>query len=141
MTATEISSLREATGRLEEAFLSGEPSRIAELFCEDAVLIPPHRPIVIGRAGVLSYYKSFLAAIAIRLESMPEEMEMIGDGAYIWGLFRLEGRVRATGEEIAGKGKFFLLLKPGVDGGWKIFRHIWSYPPDVMHKLMDAVGY
>ncbi|MDX2153495.1 MAG: nuclear transport factor 2 family protein [Bryobacteraceae bacterium] len=141
MTATEINVLREATARLEEAFLSADPARVADLFSEDAVLIPPHRPIVIGRSGLVAYYKSFFAALAVRLEIMPEEMETLTDAAYIWGLFRMEASVRATGENIHGKGKFFLLLKPAPDGQWRVFRHMWSYPPDVMHRLTDAVGY
>jgi ketosteroid isomerase-like protein len=110
---------------------------VAEMFTEDAVMLPPRRALVSGRADIESYWSR-----ARRVKDLVFESETVttlaGDVARDIGTFRMRlepGRARRerlaeSGEggesqprELAGK-YVFVWRKVGSD--WKVETSIWN---------------
>lgn len=103
----------------EEAYASGDQERIAAVYTEDAVLLPPNHPIVDGRADIGAYLGGMMASgAAISLEH--RELEVHGDIA----LRTLTYEIRADGQ-VVDTGKALEVWKK-VDGEWLLHRDAFN---------------
>jgi ketosteroid isomerase-like protein len=101
---------------------------LRELWTDDCVIIPPQGPIQRGidsmnpeesarqveqnNIEILEYIEEF------------EEVEILGDHAYEWGIIR--GKMRVNGGEIQESVYRLMRILKKVDGEWKVHRSIWT---------------
>ena len=102
-------------------------------YTEDAVSMPPDRPVVIGQEALRARYETTFDQSTFEYTRSVEEVVVAGDWAF--GRWTDTGTVttKAVGEpsEISSKGIFIMQRQP--DGFWKITRAIWNNdtpPPD-----------
>ena len=98
-----------------------DPERLAALYDEDALLLPPDGGIVRGRAEIASFWRDGLE----RGLSMDTVKIVTGDSlGYVVGRYYLAGTESAAPDS----GKFLLALAR-VDGDWKVSADIWNATP------------
>ena len=121
-----IRRLHEADKRAARA---GDYATLHKLFTDDAVVLPPGGVVLRGRDAIEESFARMAAVpstdLVLEYEYHPEEIQVVGDVAYEWGVFR--GRVRrADGTEAVERCKAMRILKRLPTGEWKIHRTMWN---------------
>jgi uncharacterized protein (TIGR02246 family) len=118
----------QAIQRLREAFVKahndGDADRLAELFTDDAVLVPADEADCEGREEIAGYFSDFLALESSTLEFNVRETRITGD----WAFERIDATLTlsdsTTGEEYDVWARYFWILERQPGGSWKIARAI-----------------
>jgi ketosteroid isomerase-like protein len=97
----------------------------ANLYDENASLLPPNEPIVTGRANIQAYWKGAIDAGVIDASVKTIDAKSNGDLGYEIGTYTLRflGKQNDT---ITEKGKYTELLKRNPDGKWTSIYGIWN---------------
>ena len=114
-----LSQLGGLAARLADAFNAKNVARLADLYGENAVLMPPGEPVVTGRTAIQSWFGEALKTMG-QVRMMPTEMRVLEDDAFQVGNFQVR-----RGKDPAIEGKYVLLLKQ-ADGRWLIQYDIWN---------------
>jgi len=120
----------QAIGFLRDAFVAahndGDFNRLADLFTDDAVLIPADDATCEGRAEIAGYLESVLEEPPSSLEFDVRETRVLGD----WAFERIDVTVvvpdPATREEWEVWARYLWVLKRQPSGNWKIARLIYN---------------
>ena len=110
----------EATvNRYVEATNSGDAEALAQLYEDDAVLLPPDHQPVEGRAAIGEFWRQ---GTDEGLEVTTLRLDVDGGIGYLVAQYTLLG----TDEEPADSGKTVMCLKRQRDGSWKVTADIWN---------------
>ena len=104
--------------------------RGANLYDENAVLLPKSEEPVIGKAAIGEYYEKLFANpqfVPFTLTIDWNSFRAVGDTAIATSVF--EGDVTRNGKQIHFRGKNLLVWKKQADGSWKIFRYMYDEIP------------
>ncbi len=120
--ASEIhTGLRRTDEQFEQAFARGDAGAIADLYTEDAMLLPAGSDFVKGREAIRQYWQSAMDAgiRSVRLTIL--EIEDYAETAVTTGEYTLSS---ADGQP-KDNGKYMVVWKQqGHD--WKMYRDIWT---------------
>jgi len=100
----------------------------ANLYTEDATLLPPNEAIVSGRENIVKYWQGALDAGASNVSVTTLATGSNGDLGYEIGQFRMDVK-SADGKVITEKGKYIELLKRNKEGKWLSTNGIWNSDP------------
>jgi uncharacterized protein (TIGR02246 family) len=102
------------------AFNGRDAAKIALLYTDDAVVMPPNQPMVKGRAGIETHFKGEIQQGATNFQLNPFESAISGSQAFEAGTSTLT----LPGGETA-RGKYLVVLKR-VGSDWKIAYDIYN---------------
>ena len=102
------------------AFRRGDARGVAELYTEDAQLIPPGSDVASGRSAIAAFWRTVMDTGARDLILDTTEVESAGDLAYEVGTVRVVGEHSQVTE-----GRYVVVWKQ-QNGHWKIHRDIWN---------------
>ena len=108
-----------AVRRYVAASNAGDAEALAELYTDDALLLPPDHEPVRGREAIGAYWSH---GTDQGLEVTTLSVEVDGGLGYLVGRYQLP----ATDEEPADSGKYVMCLKRQRDGSWKLTADIWN---------------
>lgn len=97
----------------------------ANLYAEDASLLPPNEPIVKGRENIQKYWQAGIDAGIVGASVQTIDAKSDGDLGYEIGRFEMQIK-DSTGNIIVEKGKFTEILKRNADGKWMSIYGMWS---------------
>ncbi len=102
-----------------------ESAKIAALYTEDAVLMPPNEAIVRGRANIQAFWQGMLdqGARDVSLASLGSASS--GAVGYDAGTYEFTMQP-AGGQPTREKGKYLTALKRGADGKWRLAYDIFN---------------
>ncbi|WP_245259146.1 DUF4440 domain-containing protein [Salinarimonas rosea] len=109
----------------EAAFNAGDAGRVAGLYAEDAIVLPPDYPVVETREGVESYVSELLEqrqAADLAITSI-EDRQI--DGAYL-DVGTYEMTVAGPDGEGVRVGGDYASLVEEVEGEWLVTRHVMN---------------
>jgi len=118
----DLQIMQTLSDRLAAAFNSGDSARIAQLYSEDAILMPPGAKMIKGRDGVEKYWRTAVRTVmdskltAVELKSIDQA------GAQEIGSFTARSR-GAHPREIDGK---FVILWRKAGDDWQVAVDIWN---------------
>jgi uncharacterized protein (TIGR02246 family) len=116
-------AIEDTVARYVEASHAGDADALADLYTDDAVLLPPDHPPIRGREAIRSYWRQ---GTDEGLEVTTLTVEVDGAVGYLAGQYTLP----ATDEEPADSGKYVMCLKQQHDGSWKLTVDIWNGSTD-----------
>ncbi len=102
-------------------FAGGDGAAVAELYTEDARLLPPGSDPVDGRAAIATFWQAVIDSGVAEARLMIDEVENFGDTAYEvshYAMYDADGNV-------LGEGRYIVIWKR-TDAGWKLHRDIWN---------------
>ncbi len=105
---------------------AGNAAGMAELYCDDAVLMPPGVPRITGREAIQQYWQGLLDAGVKDISLTTLEVEEAGDSAVEVGAIA----ATAPGEgdaRVALTGKYIVAWKRDGGGTWRLHRDIWNF--------------
>jgi uncharacterized protein (TIGR02246 family) len=107
-----------------EAFNANDAAKLASLFAEDTILMPPDNAIIKGRAAVEAAYRARFAELRLgQLRMQTLDFDTHGDRATAVGTFSLSTGVVG---DIAATGKYVVIYRR-VHDAWLIAFQIVNY--------------
>lgn len=113
-------TLNKLAAEFEAAFNAKDAAKVAALYAEDAVAMPPNRPMVKGRSAIEAQLKADMKKEPVTLKLSPFESGITGDRAYEAGTAAIKLPDGRTVNE-----KYVTVYKR-VGGDWKIAYDIWN---------------
>ena len=107
---------------------AGDVDKVAGMYAEDGVLLPPDAPPVKGRAAIREFWNGLLQPYAVTLTLGTDQVEGRGDLAYIVGHYHLVTTPKAKGTPALAPedGKYSEVLKRQSDGSWRYVVDMYS---------------
>ncbi len=120
-----------------ERALTDDWDAVADLYHEDAIVMPPDRPPVVGRDNIRQFLAQLLGTEGgVTLESFSVdvvELQKVGDLAYARATYQFEISMTVDDEEITvhNRGPYMNILRSDEAGDWRIYRQIINrdHPP------------
>jgi uncharacterized protein (TIGR02246 family) len=117
--------------------LADDWDAVADLYHEDAILMPPEQAALAGRDNIRQYLAQLLGTEGgVTLESFSVdvvELQGVGDLAYARATYQFEISMTVDDEEITvqNQGPYMNILRPNEAGDWRIYRQIINrdHPP------------
>jgi uncharacterized protein (TIGR02246 family) len=109
----------------EEAARKSDANRMASLYTQDAMALPPDGPVVKGRENIKQMWASAMKQMGlkdVKLDTL--DLEIAGDVASEVGEATLSLETEAGKRQTAVM-KFVVVWKK-VDGQWRLHRDIWN---------------
>ena len=97
----------------------------ANLYTEDATLLPPNEPPVTGRSNIQKYWEGAIGAGAFDVKVATTSTGSNGDLGFEVGRFQMNIK-QADGSVTVENGKYIELLKRMEDGTWKSTHGVWN---------------
>jgi len=107
-------------GEFHYAYNRGDAAKVASFYAEDAVVMPPNRPMVQGRTAIAAVLRSNLADDPATMRLIPIESAIVGTRAYEVGR-----RVMTWQHGLVLNEKYTRVFKR-VGDDWKIAYWIWN---------------
>ena len=108
-----------ANGRFMDAFHRQDAVAIAELYTEDARLLPPGSPTVTGKSDIQDFWQNVMGMGIRDAKLETETLESGGDLNCEVGRFTLTGD-----NDLRMTGKYVVIWKG--QNGWKLHIDIWN---------------
>lgn len=105
------------------AYNAGDSAALAQVYAEDAVLLPPNGEIVRGRAAIEAFWKRGMGK-DLKLEVVDARLH--GSVGYAVGIYSFPPGPKGAGP--GDRGKFMVGLKRLSGNTWKIAADIWNQP-------------
>jgi uncharacterized protein (TIGR02246 family) len=116
-------AIESAVRKYVAASNEGDAEALANLYADDAMLLPPDHEPIQGRAAIGAFWRQ---GTDQGLEVTTLTVEVDGNIGYLVGQYHLP----ATDEEPADSGKYVMCLKRQRDGSWKLSADIWNRSGD-----------
>jgi uncharacterized protein (TIGR02246 family) len=133
LTEEQTRAVRAVNEAYARAWLDGSPEAVLDLFSSEAVLLPPGREPVRGKAAIRAFFwpPDGPPLRVVELRYAPQEVSGDGGTAAIWGTFVLgfEMGTGSAAQKLTSVGNYVMLLRQGTDGGWKLAHYIWNSSP------------
>ncbi|MCA9736400.1 MAG: DUF4440 domain-containing protein [Gemmatimonadota bacterium] len=125
--AADSAAIVAASRAFSDAYVDGDTARLAELYTEDALVLPPGRTVQ-GRAAIQRYFGPGPRRANLAHAMTSERLDVQGDLATDVGEWSNTWRI---GEEEAqtASGRYLVVWRRGPDGRWRMVYDMWHRPP------------
>ena len=116
-------AIAQANARFVERFNEGDIAGAAEVYTEDARILPPGAEMISGKAAIREFWAGAAEAFGIKsvtLETVVLEQQS-ADSACEIGRFSLNGA-----DGLLDQGKYVVVWQQGDDGAWRWNWDIWN---------------
>ena len=114
---------REFSARYEQGDATGQ----AALYTLDAVILPPGRPAIRGRAAIQAYWTLAPGQRVLEHRVTADSVIVEDRVAYDWGTFTVRGE--RNGEGYRGGGKYLIVWREVAPGTWQMQFDMWNAGP------------
>lgn len=120
-------AIREVLSRYQGALNASSSDAAVSLYAEDAVLMAPNGPSMIGKAALQQAYDAGSKALQFKVSfTVAEVVEMSPEWAFARTNSAGSLTIKATGIQTAEANQELFILRKGLDGNWKIARYSFS---------------
>ena len=110
---------------LSSSLAKGNTQSIANLYTQDAIVLPPNKEMVEGRDTIKELWGSFTKMGLVNIHLTTTNITGSGNIAVETGKYNLE--IYPEGKEaINDHGKYLAIWQQQNDNSWKIIRDMWS---------------
>jgi ketosteroid isomerase-like protein len=114
----------EAVGALSSGVQSHDAAMVASAYADDAVVLPPNREAVRGKAAIEAFWKQLFSEGFNAVEGGSNGLSTSGELGYEWGTATFE--VPAGTQTVTDASRWVNVLQKDASGGWKIQLTIWN---------------
>jgi len=102
--------------------------KAVSFYADDATLLYPNTPAIVGKDNITAYMKPFFAdpAFTVQYQIRGVEVAQSGELGYTEGTMTSTMTDPNTGKPVNDRAKWLTLRKRRTDGSWKIIRDTYS---------------
>lgn len=119
----DVESIHKLRDEWKTASDARDVNKIISLITDDAVILAPNSPPLVGKQAVETMYRTMLNLYKIEQNFIYEEVVVQGDWAYAWGHDEVTMTSLAGGETMRATGYGMMIMRREADG-WKYARGI-----------------
>jgi uncharacterized protein (TIGR02246 family) len=138
MSKESIDPMRE---RIDAAWLRSDADGITNYLADDAVLLPPNSPRLLGREQINQWLREFFRHYTMTELAMPErELTVSGNLAFERSVYEWTLTPRDGGELIRDQANWIGIWKQSPDGSWAEVCGMWNsaLPIPAVHSTTGA---
>jgi len=118
-------AIEEANAKFGEAVRMADAAAIADLYTEDARLLPPNSEMIEGKEGIEAFWGGGLQ-MGIK-EAVLTTLDVLGIGDMVCEIGKYDLTIQPEGQEaMKDSGKYLVIWKKAMDGIWKLHVDIWN---------------
>ena len=117
-TAEDTQAIKVVRNQLTYNFNQGDAAAVASLYTDEAKLLPPKRPMIVGKEGIQAFNQAGIDAGVGDLRFTVIDLSVNGDMAYVVGKQTVTIQPE-EGEAISENNKYVWILKR-ENGTWKL---------------------
>ena len=122
LVAQDKASIEKLNDAFAAAFNKGDAATVANMYVEDAYLLPPQADLVRGREGIQKFWKAASEQVG-DLKLTAVDVKPLGtDAAREVGTFSLKTKGQSP-QEVVGK---YVVVWQKVGSDWKLATDIWN---------------
>jgi len=123
----DVKVLKALLDERDALYSAGNTEGIVSLYyAEDAVRMPPEKPMLKGKAAILEEFKIRSEHYTYKPDNVVEDVQVNGDLAFMRGTLGGTVTPKAEVEPFQQKGKWMAVYKRQVDGSWKCIADIYN---------------
>lgn len=118
--AADETALRNADEQWSKAAGAKDLDKTVSYYSDDAILMPPNRPLATGKEPIRAIWKAMIGAPGFSGGWKPTKVEVArsADLAYVSGSYEFTEN-DVSGKPVTDKGKYLVVWKKQADGSWK----------------------
>jgi uncharacterized protein (TIGR02246 family) len=106
---------------------SGDADAYADSLTEDAVILSPGLPEVVGRPSILAATRGFVAHNSLTFADWtPQQVLVFGDAAVHRYTIVTTRHPKGEGDLVRQEQRYIDVLRRGVDGRWEVSHHMFN---------------
>ena len=126
----EQAALMQVSRDWAQAAATGDAERIASYWADDAVVMPPNQPAIVGKAAIREFVRTSLAIPGFSVTWEPERASVAGSGEVGYLIERNQFTLTdASGTLLTLHGKSATIWRKDAKGTWKCVVDIWNDNP------------
>jgi ketosteroid isomerase-like protein len=123
----DVAAINAVQRQADDAVKSGNPEGYLALVTDDAVLMPPDQPALVGKAAIGPWAQRFAQQFTMESYHATDHEVVVADGwAFRRSTMTWVLRPKAGGAAMTQTGKFIILYRREPDGTWRIARDIFN---------------
>lgn len=126
-TEADLTAIQAVAEEFVGAVEANDPEAITACYGQNAILMPPNEPAVVGMEAILAWNQALAEEVTVTEAILStEEMEVAGDWAYRRGTYSMTMTMAGEADPVTETGKFVEIWQRQADGSWKITRDLWN---------------
>lgn len=110
------------------AFKNKDADALANLYDENAMLMPPGHATIRGRSAILTFYRDFTATPETLEDEQFRSLALDVCGNFALDVSAFSGHMQAPGKpKTEFHGKNLVIWRRQLDGSWKYYRDMWDF--------------
>ncbi|MGA3023150.1 MAG: DUF4440 domain-containing protein [Bryobacteraceae bacterium] len=127
-TSADVQALKDNEARWNKEYAARDLEKVVAHYADDAALIAPGGPPVVGREAIHAALKEMVADsnLSLKFQATRVEVASSGDVGWTQGSYALTVTDPATKKPIRDSGSYVTTYKKAADGSWKAVSDIAS---------------
>jgi uncharacterized protein (TIGR02246 family) len=118
-------AIEEINKKFGEGFRQGNAAIVAELYTDDAVLLPPNFDAIKGKKGIEAFWAGGMQMGIKGVVLNSVDFMIMGDNVCEIGKYNL--MIQPEGQEaMEDQGKYLVIWRQASEGVWKLHIDIWN---------------
>ena len=125
MKEKEQSKIKKVLFSYRDALNESNVEEVVPLYTENGVFMPSGAPTAIGQEQVKGAYEFVFGIIQLNIEFYIDEIEVVGDYAFVRSTSKGTTLIHASGETVPEENRELFVLRK-ENGSWKIDRYMFN---------------
>jgi uncharacterized protein (TIGR02246 family) len=125
-TGPEVDAVRDWFARYNDAVNAGDLDRWITFVADDAVIMPPGDPPLMGLEAIRPAYTAVFNAYQFDFRGRAEEITVDGHLAVVRASIDETLTPKGGGDPVDYRGAWLMVLRKQADGTWKLWRNMWT---------------
>lgn len=135
-----IEGARALPGQFAAALNSASIDQLQRTLTDDAVLVRGNASPLTGRKAITDHYKEAFEQVRYEISFSSEALEPAGDLAVDRGKFAGTLKTVDGKTSVVVSGQYFHILKIDQEGGWSIWRGMWTFAQPIAATSCQDTG-
>lgn len=125
MNEKEQREIKKVLFSYRDALNESNVEKVLSLYTENGVFMPSGAPTAIGQEQIKETYEFVFSAIQLNIEFYIDEIEIVGDHAFVRTTSKGTTLIHASGETVPEENRELFVLRQ-ENGSWKIDRYMFN---------------
>jgi len=125
METNEETAIKSLLFAYRDALNASDVSKVLPLYTEEGVFMPSGAPTSVGKDQVKGAYEFVFSSIKLSIEFYIDEINVIGEYAFVRTTSKGKVLIHATGESMPEENRELFVLQK-EKGAWKIDRYMFN---------------